>query len=103
MIALAVCYQVPIQRAPVQFAVSDTRRVETPVPADLPPFFTQSSGRLLVEIDPRELLVRGSADLVRTLAVALPHDPADESLVAGRVAEVMGSDKPKPLTRRLDD
>lgn len=105
IIALAVCYQVPMQRTAVQFAVSDTRQLETPVPADLalPAFVVQPSGGMRIEFDPREALVRGSADLVRALAAALPHNPDDERLVAARVAAAMGRDKPKPLTRKLDD
>jgi len=104
VLALAVCHQVPMQRMPVQFAISDTRRLETPVPADLvlPAFAAQPSGGMRIEVDPREALVRGSTDLVRALAAALPHDPEDERLVAARVTAVMGREKPKPLTRKLD-
>jgi hypothetical protein len=104
-IALAVCYQIPVQRTPVQFALSDTRSSETPVPADLvlPSFVSQPSGGMRVQVDPREALVRGSVDLVRALAAALPYDPADERLVAARVAAAMGRETPRPLTRRLDD
>jgi hypothetical protein len=56
---------------------------------------------LLVQVDSRETLVRGSADLVRALAAALPHSREDERLVAARVAEIMGVEKPKPLRRKL--
>jgi len=99
---LAMSWQVP-QSIPVHFSISHTRGTETPAPPDLPlaTFATPPSGSLVIPIDPREMLVRASADLVRALARALPHSPADEKLVAARVANVMGAERPKPLTRKL--
>lgn len=99
MITLAMSYQVPLS-IPVHFAISHTRGLETPAPPDLPlpTFSTPPSGRMLVQVDPRETLVRGSADLVRALAAALPHSPEDERLVAARVAEVMGAENPSRST-----
>lgn len=102
MFAAAQMCSIPMQPT-VHLSISNTRGIETPAPVDLPlpTFTTPPSGRLLVHVDSREALVRASADLVRALATALPQDPDDERLVAARVAEVMGTEKPKPLKRRL--
>ncbi len=102
MFTLALSCSIPLQPT-VHLAISSTRGIETPAPPDLPlpTFSTPPSGRMLVHVDSREALVRASADLVRALATALPQNPDDERLVAARVAEVMGAEKPRPLRRRL--
>jgi hypothetical protein len=89
--------------APIRFAVSHTRTDQTRLPADLPPatLGDPPSGRLLVDADPRESLVHSAASFVRAAARALPHSAEDERIVAARVAQVLGDEKPRPLTRKL--
>ncbi|HVW25255.1 MAG TPA: hypothetical protein VHC69_07765 [Polyangiaceae bacterium] len=87
----------------VRLAVSHTRNDETRLPADVPPATLGSppSGKLVIHVDPRETLVHTAAQFVAAAARALPHDSADERLVAERVEVVFGNQKARPLTRRL--
>lgn len=88
---------------PVHFSVSHTRAAQTPLPVDLLPatLWIPPSGRLLVDEDPRHALVRSSANFALAAAKALSHSAEDERAVAVRVAEVLGDQKPRPLTRKL--
>jgi len=60
---------------------------------------TVTSGKLMVDVDPREVLVRGSVDFL-SVAAALPYSKEDERVVAKRVAQVLGDEEPRPLRRK---
>jgi hypothetical protein len=51
-------------------------------------------GQVLGSEEPQSLF-----DLAQAISKALPQSPADERLVAQRVADVMGSERPRPLNR----